>query len=76
MAECIQNQLDSGRNSKLFENPIEVIPYRMLLNFKPLSDFAVLQAVGHEMDHLFLDGIRSANFVSRIYRYTLSKTEP
>ena len=54
MAECIQNQLDSGRNSKLFENPIEVIPYRMLLNFKPLSDFALLQAIGDEMNDFFL----------------------
>ena len=53
VVECIKNQLDSGRHSKFFEDSIEIIPYRMLLNFKPFSDFAVLQAVGDEMNHFF-----------------------
>jgi len=54
MTERIENQLNSSRHSKFFEDPIEVVPYRMFLNFKPLSDFAVLQAVGGKMDHFFL----------------------
>jgi hypothetical protein len=54
MAEGVENQFNAGRHSKLFEDPIEIVPYRMFLNFKPLSNFAVLQAVGDEMDHFFL----------------------
>jgi hypothetical protein len=54
MAERVENQLDPGRHSEFFEDPIEVVPHRMFLNLKPLSDFAVLQAVGDEMDHFFL----------------------
>jgi hypothetical protein len=54
VAERIKNQLDPGRHAQFFEYPIEVIPYRMLLNFKPLGDFAVLKAVGNEMNHFFL----------------------
>jgi hypothetical protein len=50
----IENQLDSGRHSKFLENPREVIAYRMLFNFELLSDFAVLQTVGDEANHLFL----------------------
>ena len=75
MAESVADQLHSVRYSEFFKYPIEVVPYRMLLNFKPLSDFAVLQAVGDEMDHFFLAGFRSSNFVSRIYRHASSKTE-
>jgi hypothetical protein len=53
VAEFIENQLDPGRHSQFFEDPTEVVPYRMFLNFKPFSDFAVLQAVGDEMNHFF-----------------------
>lgn len=54
MAECIKIQLDSIRHSKFIEDPIEVVPYRMLLNLEPLSDFAVPQAVGDKSGHIFL----------------------
>ena len=54
VAEGVENQFNPGRHSKLFEDPIEVIPYRMLLNLKPLGDFAVLQPVGDEVNHFFL----------------------
>ena len=54
VAESVENQFDPCRHPKFFEDPIKVVPHRMFLNFKPLSDFAVLQAVGDEMDHFFL----------------------
>jgi hypothetical protein len=53
-AESVKNKFDPARDSKLFEYPIEIVPYRMLLNLKPLSDFAVLHAVGDEANHIFL----------------------
>ena len=54
LAERIKDQFDSARDSQFFENPIEVVPDRMLLNLEPLSDFTVLQAVGDEANHIFL----------------------
>jgi hypothetical protein len=76
MAERIQNQLNSVRHAKFFEDPIEVVPYRMLLNFKPLSDFAVLQAVGDEVDHFFLAARQWRHSVGilEVERFTLAQS--
>jgi hypothetical protein len=42
----IKDELNSAGDSQLLEDSVDVVPDRMFLNLKPLSDFAVLQAVG------------------------------
>jgi hypothetical protein len=54
MAECIKKELDSAGDSQLLEDSVDVVPDGMFLHLKPLSDFAVLQAVGDEADYIFL----------------------
>ena len=54
MADCIKNQFDPCGDSEFFEDPIEVVPYRMFFGLEPLSDFAVFQAVGDKSGHIFL----------------------
>jgi hypothetical protein len=46
VTEHIKDELDATGDSQLLEDSIDVVPDRMFLNLKPLSDFAVLQAVG------------------------------
>ena len=50
----VKDELDSGGDSQLFEDSVYVVPDGMFLDLKPLSDFAVLQAVGDEADHILL----------------------
>jgi len=54
MAECVKEELDSAGDSQLVEDSVDIVPDGMFLNLKPLSDFAVLQAVGDEADYIFL----------------------
>jgi hypothetical protein len=54
VAECIKEELDSAGDSQLVEDSVDIVPDGMFLNLEPLSDFAVLQAVGDEADHIFL----------------------
>jgi len=53
VTEHIKDELDPAGDSHLFEDSVDVVPDRMFLHLKPLSDFAVLQAVGDEADHIF-----------------------
>ena len=53
VTEHIKDKLDPRGNSQLFEDPVDVVPDGMFLHFKPLGDFAVLQAVGDEANHVF-----------------------
>ena len=39
LAKGVKNEFDPAGNSQLFEDPIEIIPYRMLLNFEILELF-------------------------------------
>jgi hypothetical protein len=54
VAEYIKDKLDSAGDSQLLEDSVDVVPDGMFLHLKPLSDFAVLQAVGDEADYIFL----------------------
>jgi len=54
VTEYIKDELDSAGDSQLLEDSVDVVPDGMFLNFEPLSDFAVLQAVGDETDYIFL----------------------
>ena len=53
VAEGIKDELDSSGNSQLFEDPVDVVPDGMLLHFEPVGDFAVLQAISDEANHVF-----------------------
>jgi hypothetical protein len=50
----IKDELDSAGDSQLLEDSVDVVPDGMFLDLQSLSDFAVLQAVGDEADHIFL----------------------
>ena len=50
----VKNKFDSAGHSQLLENSVDVVPYRVFLYFELLSNFAVLQAVGDEANHIFL----------------------
>jgi hypothetical protein len=54
MAEHIKDELDPSGDSQLFEDPVNVVPDGVLLHFEPVSDFAVLQAIGDEENHVSL----------------------
>jgi hypothetical protein len=54
VAKHIEDKLDSAGDSQFLEDSVDVVPDGMFLNLKPLSDFAVLQPVGDEADHIFL----------------------
>ena len=54
LVERVKNQLDAAGDSQLIEDPVQVVPDRVLGNFEPLGDFAVLHAIGHQADHIFL----------------------
>ena len=54
MIKYIKDELDPAGDSQLLEDSVDVVPDGMFLHLKPLSDFAVLQAVGDEADHIFL----------------------
>jgi hypothetical protein len=54
VTKYIENKFNSAGDSYLLEDSIDVVPDGMFLNLKPLSDFAVLQAVGDEADHILL----------------------
>ena len=54
VAKDIKDELDPVGDSQLLEDSVDVVPDRMFLHLKPLSDFAVLQPVGDEADHIFL----------------------
>ena len=53
MAKNIKDKFDAAGDSQLFEDSVDVIPDGMFLDLKPQSDFAVLQAVGDQADHIF-----------------------
>ena len=40
VAESVENQFDPCRHSKFFEDPIDVVPSRMLISYKPQSTWA------------------------------------
>ena len=50
----IKDKLDSAGDSQLLEDSVDVVPNGMFLHLKPLSNFAVFQAIGDETDHVFL----------------------
>jgi hypothetical protein len=52
VAKYIKDELDSAGDSQLLEDPVDVVPDGMFLHLKPLSDFAVLEAVGDEANHI------------------------
>jgi hypothetical protein len=54
VAKHIKDKLDSAGDSQLLEDSVDVVPDRMLLHLKPLSNFTVLQAVGDEANYIFL----------------------
>ena len=54
VAKHIKDKLDPAGDSQLLEDSVDVVPDGMFLHLKPLSDFAVLQAVGDEADYIFL----------------------
>jgi hypothetical protein len=54
VTKYIKDELDSAGDSQLLEDSIDVVSDGMFLHLKPLSDFAVLQAVGDEADYIFL----------------------
>ena len=66
VTEYIKDKLDSRGDSQLLEDSVDVVPDRMFLNLKPLSDFAVLQAVGDEADHIFFTTRQQGNSVGII----------
>jgi hypothetical protein len=49
----VEDKFDPAGDSQLLEDSVDVVPDGMFLYSKPLSDFAVLQAVGDEADHIF-----------------------
>ena len=53
VAKHIKDKLDSAGDPQLLEDSVDVVPDGMFLHLKPLSDFAVLEAVGDEADHIF-----------------------
>lgn len=60
LTERIKNQLDSGRDSQLFENSVEVVAYRMVLHFDVLGNFAVLCVVS--------DGVHRVSLMTVVCR--------
>jgi len=54
VTEHIKDELDAAGDSQLLEDSVNIIPDRMFLYPEPLSDFAVLHAVGDEADYIFL----------------------
>jgi len=56
-----KDKFDPAGYSQLLENSVDVIPYGMFLYFELLSDFAVLQAVGDEANHISLATRRPGN---------------
>jgi hypothetical protein len=50
----IKDELDPAGDTQLLEDSVDIVPDGMFLHLKPLSDFAVLQAVGDEVDYIFL----------------------
>ena len=48
----IKDELDSGGDTQLLEDSVDVVPDRMFFYLELLSDFAVLQAVGDKPDHI------------------------
>jgi hypothetical protein len=46
MTKHIKDELDAAGDSQLLEDSVNVVSDRMFLHLQPLSDFAVLQAVG------------------------------
>jgi hypothetical protein len=54
LAKSIQDEFNAAGNSQFLEDPVDIVPYRMFLYLELLGNFAVLQAVGDEMNHIFL----------------------
>jgi hypothetical protein len=54
VTEHIKDELDAAGDSQLLEDAVDVIPDGIFLHPQPLSDFAVLHAVGDETDHILL----------------------
>jgi hypothetical protein len=50
----IKDEFDAAGDSQLLEDAVDVIPDRMFFDPQPLSNFAVLHAVGDEADHILL----------------------
>ena len=53
LAEYLRDKFDSAGNSQLFKDSVDVVTDGMFLHRKPVSDFAVLQTVGDEANHIF-----------------------
>ncbi len=53
LAKGIQDEFDPAGHSQLLEDSVDVVPYGMFLDLELLSNFAILQAVGDEMNHFF-----------------------
>jgi len=53
LAKSIKDEPDPAGYTQLLEDPVDVVPDGMFLHIKLLSNFAVLQSVGDEMDHIF-----------------------
>ena len=54
VAKHIKDEFDPAGDFQLLEDSVDVVPDGMFRHLKPLSDFAVLQTVGDEADHIFL----------------------
>ena len=54
LVERIKNQLDAAGDAQLVKDPVQVVTDGMLRNLEPLGNFAVLHAVGHQADYIFL----------------------
>jgi len=53
VTKYIKDELDPAGDSQLLEDSVDVVPDGMFLHLKPLSDFAVLQAVSDQTDYIF-----------------------
>src|SRR5579864_6808685 len=49
----VKDEFDAGRDAKLFEDPKEILFYRVLTEIEFASDLAVAQAFSDQGDHLF-----------------------
>ena len=54
VTEHIKNEFNSAGDSQLLEDSVDVVPDRMFFYSELLSDFAVLHAIGHKADYIFL----------------------
>jgi len=54
LAKSIQDEFDPAGNSQFVKDPVDVVSYGMFFHLEFLGDFAVLQAIGDEMNHFFL----------------------